>query len=87
MKLGCKQCGIYAAHEPCPDCGNPVHIGHHYLCPHEPMSAIRGGLDGYWDEHIDPSGKPAWISNPGDKRKYLKAQWENDHIVHVMEKR
>ena len=34
----------------------------------------------YLDENISPDGKPVMISNPGDRKKYMRKQWRKDFL-------
>lgn len=72
-----------ARKERCLDCGRRYAIGEWPYCPHGTASPTKG-YEPHWDYHITDT--PVWISNPGDKKKYLKAVWENDHIRHTIER-
>ena len=79
-KLGCERCGTYAAHEPCEQCGQPIHIGAWYECPHEPMYKSKG-FEAF--ECFTVADHPVTITTPGDMKKYMKPHWQNDHIVEL----
>ena len=38
------------------------------------------GFGAYVDEHLSPDG-PVLISNPGDRKKYMRKQWRDDFLV------
>ncbi len=68
----------------CDDCGKPVQIGSWPWCPHSVEMSRSKGFEPYWDKNI--TDHPVWISNPGDKRKYLRPQWKDDMMIHTYEK-
>ena len=70
--------------EPCPECRKPLEIGEWPYCPHGfPGAGVFGFKPHapYVDYNI--STEPVTITNPGDKAKYLRPYWENDHIIKV----
>ena len=77
MKLGCKRCGTYERHEPCPDCGNAQHIGDDYRCPHGPALRSKGFVP-YYDIGLDRH-----VTTIGDINAACRPHWENDHVVHL----
>lgn len=68
----------------CDTCDTILEIGMWPFCPDHGKPTASKGFEPYYDENI--SDKPVWISTPGDRNKYLKPHWENDHIVHVQPK-
>lgn len=64
----------------CDGCQRVVEIGDWPYCPHGKAQPSKG-FEAYVDYNI--SDNPVTITNPGDRTKYLKPHWENDHIVHL----
>ncbi len=68
----------------CDVCQKPITIGEWPFCPHGRAQASKG-----FEEYIDwnISDQPVRITTPGDRRKHLKPHWQDDHIVHMQERR
>ena len=77
MKLGCKRCGTYAKHVPCPDCGHIQHIGAAIQCPHGEISKTKG-MEPFFDY-----GLGRVVTTIGDINAECRPKWENDNIVHI----
>jgi hypothetical protein len=80
-RIGCKYCGTYDKHEPCEKCGVPIHIGHDYRCPHEKALPTKG-FEPYFD-----MGLGIQVNGPGDRHKAMRPRWEDDHVIHLQERR
>lgn len=76
MNLGCEQCGTYAAHEPCPDCGQIQHIGAAIQCPHDEKAQPSKGFEPFF--HV---GFGQMVTGLGDINAACRPKWENDHLV------
>lgn len=72
----CKTCGA-ASHEPCSGCGQIVHIGEWYNCPHGYPNRSKG-FEPYFSHEL---GK--WVSGVGDINQEMRPKWEGDHIVRL----
>ena len=68
----------------CDDCGVQLRVGMWPFCPDHGKPYKSKGYLAYIDKNI--SETPVLISNPGDKRKYLKAQWRNDQWTKIVER-
>lgn len=74
----------------CSNCGGTYNIGDWPFCRGNPAEHARPrGLqqwNPYWDEHIDVSGKPAYIDSWATKQRYLREHWHNGNLVKVVER-
>jgi hypothetical protein len=68
----------------CDDCGMTLTIGMWPFCPDHGTPYRAKGYEPHWDKHI--TDHPVWISNPGDKRQYLKGQWRDDYWIKTIER-
>lgn len=78
MRIGCKQCGTYDKHPPCPKCGVPIHIGSDYRCNHERVAPSKG-FEPFF--HV---GFGKMITGVGDINAASRPRWEDDHLVQTV---
>lgn len=73
----CEVCGTGTPHEPCEDCGQIVHVGEWYACPHGYPGKTKG-FEAFFDYGL---GK--MVTTIGDINAACRPHWENDQYVHI----